>query len=132
VLLYPQLRRAEVYSLTGAKEGPWRSSLTLLEAGFPQQPGQLEKQFEILGTASEGTNTIVRLKPKSREARRWVTGVRVTLADESLALQATELEFADGSQLRNDFRNSRINPEVLAHQLTASIPSEYTVAHPSE
>jgi outer membrane lipoprotein-sorting protein len=130
VLLYPRLRRAEVYPLDGESEGPWRSSLTLLEAGFPQRRGQLEEQFDILGIESEGTTTVVRLRPKSAKARRWVAGLRVTLRSDDLSLRATELEFADGSQLRNEFHGVAINPSVPVDLLEARIPDDYTVTHP--
>ena len=132
VLLYPQLRRAEVYPLTGEGNGPWRSSLTLLEAGFPQHRDQLEQQFDILKTSTQGSNTVVSLRPKSASARRWVHAIRVTLRSDDLNLQATELDFADGSQLRNDFRNAAINADIPTDRLKAQIPEDYTITEPGK
>jgi outer membrane lipoprotein-sorting protein len=117
--------------LTGGKDGPWRNSLTLLEAGFPQRQGQLEQQFQVLATESQGSNTLVRLRPKSAKARRWVTGIRVTLSSDELNLLATELDFADGSQLRNEFHGAVINANISPNQLHAEIPEGYTVTQPS-
>ena len=45
-------------------------------------------------------------------------------------LAATELRFADGSSLRNDFSNERKNPPLDAQLFNPQIPPEYKIAEP--
>ncbi|MFM1944472.1 MAG: hypothetical protein RI897_3454 [Verrucomicrobiota bacterium] len=132
VLLYPRLKRAEIYPLTGDKTGPWRSSLTLLEAGFPRQQDDLTTQFNVLKVETSGESSIVHLEPKAAEARRWVTSIQVTLRTTNLNLEATQLTFADGSTLRNEFHNAQPNSEINPDLLKASIPSDFETSLPTQ
>jgi len=130
VLLYPLLKRAEIYPLTDASQGVWRSSLTLLEAGFPSSREQLESQFSILDIDERDGQILVRLEPKSDLARRWVSRVDVTLEGSTSELVATELHFADGSRLRNEFTGASSEADPPPHYFRADIPAGYTVTQP--
>jgi outer membrane lipoprotein-sorting protein len=132
VLLYPRLKRAEIYPLTGEERGPWRSSLALLEVGFPRDRGQLESQFVVVSeSAREGTVELA-LEPKEAGARRWITRVEVTFDAAQLGLLATELHFTDGSTLRNEFTDTVINPPLEDDRLRADIPADFTVVLPTQ
>ena len=130
VLLYPMLKRAEIYPLTDSSQGLWRSSLTLLEAGFPSSRQQLESQFDIRALEERDGQLLVHLEPKSDLARRWVSRVDVTLGGPKLELVATELSFADGSRLRNEFSGASSEADPPDHFFRADIPPDYTVTQP--
>ncbi len=132
ILLYPRLNRAEIYPLTGSKAGPWRSSLTLLEAGFPRKQDDLTRQFNVLKVEPDGDSSVIHLEPKAAESRRWVTSIQVTLHTSDLNLIATELTFADGSKLRNEFHNAQPNTEINPDLLKAAIPEGYEISNPSQ
>ncbi len=130
LLLYPLLKRAEVYPLGPNASGPWRDSLSLLEAGFPRDAAELRRQFQILSVESDGDQFSVALQPRSEAARRWMPRVEVTVATNDYALRATELWFADGSRMRNDFTNAAMNPLIEAASFDPPIPPDYKVAEP--
>src|SRR5437870_3147210 len=44
-VIYPMLKRAERYPLTGHESGQWRDMLSLLEAGFPHSRADLDSRF---------------------------------------------------------------------------------------
>lgn len=132
VLLYPRLKRAEVYSLDENSQGPWRSSLTLLEAGFPASREQLEAQFNIVNLSTDPPGELLlHLQPKSDLARRWVTRVDVTVSRPTMDLVATELYFSDGSRLRNEFTGASSTEDPADPLFQATIPADYTVTQPS-
>ena len=131
LLLYPAFERAELYSLGPNSRGPWRDSLALLEAGFPRSRDQLLASFELLTTETNGPNLQVTLQPKATAARRWMPRVHVTLALQDLALVATELVFADGSQLRNTFANPTLNPSLDPSLFSTAVPKGYQLTQPS-
>ena len=46
------------------------------------------------------------------------------------ALRGTEMQFADGSTMRNDFTNIVLNPKLDESIFAPAISSDYTVVHP--
>ena len=109
VLVYPKLKRVELYPLAGSETGSWRDMLALLEAGFPRSKAELESQFRVLSVSERAGKCQVALQPKSAQARRWIGEIGVEFDVQNFALTATELRFADGSILRNDFLNPALN-----------------------
>jgi outer membrane lipoprotein-sorting protein len=129
-IVYPRLKRVERYPLTGAQTGPWRDALALLEAGFPRSAAELEAQYNILSqTVQESTGTLV-LQPKSAAARRMMPQLNIQFDTKNFSLRATELQFADGSRMRTDFKNPVLNPIIPPGMFEPKIPSDYKVVEP--
>jgi len=129
VILYPKLKRAERYPL-GEAAGQWRDALTLLEAGFPRSRAELEKQFKIVALLERETDAELVLQPRSSRARKLIGEVRLVFGREKLELRATELRFADGSQLRNDFRDQQVNPPLDDGLFNAAVPADFKLTEP--
>jgi outer membrane lipoprotein-sorting protein len=129
VILYPKLKRAERYPL-GEAAGQWRDALTLLEAGFPRSRAELEKQFKIVALLERDAEAELVLQPRSSRARKLIDEVRLVFGREKLEMRATELRFADGSQLRNAFRNQQVNPPLDAELFNAAVPADFKLTEP--
>jgi len=130
VIIYPRLKRAERYALDEQAAGQWRDALTLLEAGFPRSRADLEKQFKIESFTTTGDAAELVLQPRSSRARKLIAQVRLVIGGEDLQLRATELRFADGSRMRNDFSRAKINPPLEEGLFTAVIPEDFKVSEP--
>jgi outer membrane lipoprotein-sorting protein len=129
-VIYPRLKRVERFPLTGDQTGPWREALALLEAGFPRSAAELENQYDILSqTVKDQTGEIV-LQPKAAAARRMMPQIKIDFDTQDASLRATELRFADGSTMRNDFKNAVLNPAVEAHMFSPQLPDDYKVVEP--
>jgi len=112
LVVYPRLKHVERYPLTGDHIGPWREMLALLEAGFPRSQAELESRFDIKSAVtSQGAYEII-LRPKSPSARHLMPRINITLSTNNFGLQATELHFADGTVVRNEFTNAVLNPKL--------------------
>ena len=109
LVIYPKLKRAERFPLNG-QAGPWKETLALLEAGFPRSQAELEARFKILSQSCSNNVCEVRLQPRAASARRMMPELRIAFAQGNSVLQATELHFADGSFLRNEFSEATLNP----------------------
>jgi outer membrane lipoprotein-sorting protein len=129
-VLYPRLKRAESYPIEGSQAGPWRDALALLEAGFPRSQEQLNTQFKLLSEQVSGNVLQLALEPKSAGARRMMPQIRIALDLESSNLLFTELQFADGSTMRNDFKNPQLNPAIDPALFSPEIPKDYKVVEP--
>lgn len=130
LVIYPRLKRAEKYPLGGEAAGPWKDTLALLEAGFPRSRNELEGKFRIVSESASGRIHQVALQPKSASARRMMPLIRISFNVDDLTLQATELQFADGSTMKNDFSNQRLNPKLEPEVFKPSIPAEYKLVEP--
>ncbi len=112
LVLYPKLHRAERYPLNGAQTGPWKDALALLEAGFPRSASELGARFKVLSQTLTNDLCEIALAPRSASARRMMPQFKISFATNTFALRATELHFADGSTLRNDFSGSKLNQKL--------------------
>ena len=129
VILYPKLKRAERYPL-GEAAGQWRDALTLLEAGFPRSRAELEQQFKIVALLEREADAELVLQPRSSRARKLIGEVRLVFGREKLEMRATELRFADGSQLRNEFRDQQVNPPLDDGFFSAAMPPDFILTEP--
>jgi outer membrane lipoprotein-sorting protein len=130
LVIYPRLQRAEKYPLNGQAAGPWKDTLALLEAGFPRSQAELESQFKVLSERDTNSLHEISLQPKSASARRMMPLIKITFSPQDLSLKATELQFADGSSMRNDFTNQQLNPKLDETLFTPPIPPDYKIVEP--
>ncbi len=130
LVIYPRLKRAERYPLDGNTAGPWRDALTLLEAGFPRNQADLEARFKIVSVTNSGDTGEVALQPKSAAARRMMPEIKITFGLKDASLRATELKFADGSTMRNEFTNAVWNPKIEATTFYPPMAADIKVVEP--
>jgi outer membrane lipoprotein-sorting protein len=128
-ILYPELKRAERFSLANQR-GPWKDALALLETGFPRSESDLLGRFNLVSQIVTNSSGQVLLQPKSTSARRMMPQIRVQFDTSTFSLLATELTFADGSIMRNEFTNAVLNPVVRPDLFKASIPADFKIADP--
>lgn len=130
LVIYPRLKRVESYPLAGGQTGPWRDALGLLEAGFPRSQTELEAQYRVLSQTTANQTGELTLQPKSETARRMMPQIKIAFDTTTFALRSTELQFADGSTMRNDFKDSKANPKIDDRQFAPSIPAGYKMIEP--
>jgi len=130
LIIYPKLKRAERYPLNGAQAGPWKDALALLEAGFPRSTGDLDGKFKVLSQIVSNDVCEVVLQPKSASARRMMPQIKVAFGTGDFSLRATELQFADGSTMRNEFTNTRLNPRLDDDLFTPKVENDFKVIDP--
>jgi len=127
-VIYPKLKRAENYSLNDA--GPFRDTLSLLDAGFPRSESELTAQFNIQSQVITNGICEVALQPKSVAARRMMPEIQLSFATNDFTLRATQLEFADGSTMRNDFTNIVQNPKLDDTLFAPKLGTDYKIVEP--
>jgi outer membrane lipoprotein-sorting protein len=130
LVIYPKLKRAEKYPLTRNHAGPWTDTLALLEAGFPRSQSELESRFRIESEATTDGIHEVTLQPKSASARRMMPHIKIAFATNDFSLRATELEFADGSRMRNYFTNAVMNPKLDESLFSFDVDPAFKVIEP--
>lgn len=130
LVIYPRLKRAERYPLTGQQTGPWKDTLALLEAGFPRSQAELQSRFRITSQSSSNDICQITLQPKAAAARRMIPEIKIAFSTNDFALGATEFQFTDGSRIRNEFSNAKLNPKLDENLFTPKRESDYKIVEP--
>ena len=130
LIFYPRLKRVERFPLTGAQTGPWREALGLLEAGFPRSQMEIESRYNLISQNASDSRAEIVLQPKSEAARRMIPQIKIAFDVNDLLLLSTELQFADGSTLRNDFQHPVLNPPLDAKLFAPDIPPDHKIVEP--
>jgi outer membrane lipoprotein-sorting protein len=113
-IIYPMLKQMERYPFDNITNPAMQQALALLEVGFPTDPEYFHARYELLAVMTTGKGYQFELQPKDRQARRLLARVRLNVSSNDFALLATELEFPDGSIMRNAFSNHRLNVKIDA------------------
>ena len=130
LVIYPRLKRVERFPLTGEQTGPWRDALALLETGFPRSETEMASRLKILSQTVTNDACQLVLQPKSAGGRRMMPQIRLAFDVRDFSLRASELQFADGSTMRNDFINPVLNPKLEESLFAPQIPPDYKVVEP--
>jgi outer membrane lipoprotein-sorting protein len=130
LVIYPRLQRAERFPLDGNQAGPWKETLVLLEAGFPRSQSELDAKFRIASETRSNDVCQVLLVPRSASARRMLPQLRIAFSRTDFTLRLTELQFADGSSLRNEFTNGVINATLPEDTFKPQLGPEIKIVEP--
>lgn len=130
LVIYPRLKRAERFPLKRDSRNPWGEALALLEAGFPRSESELLGQYRVLKQNTSTDRCELVLEPRSAGARKMMPEIRIAFGIADRHLWTTELVFADGSTMRNDFTGQVLNPEIAPDTFAAEIPADFTQVEP--
>src|SRR5213075_2084182 len=109
---------------------PWKEMLALLETGFPRSQAEVESRFAILSQSISNEVGQLTLQPKSAAARRLMPEIKISFATNDLTLRSTQMQFADGSRMRNDFGNQMLNPKLNQSLFTPQLSNDYKIVEP--
>lgn len=130
LVIYPKIKRAERYPLTGEQAGQWRDVMKLLDAGFPRSEADVQSQYNILSQQVKGGVCELTLQPKSAAARKLMPQIKIGFSTKDSTLTSTELQMADGSTMRNDFKNIELNPKIDESLFAPKLDGSYKIAEP--
>ncbi|MBU6410825.1 MAG: outer membrane lipoprotein carrier protein LolA, partial [Verrucomicrobia bacterium] len=130
LIIYPRFKRAEKYPLHQLPAGPVKDALALLDASVPRDRATLEKRFRLVSAAETNSILQLTLQPRSESARQLISSITMDFHTNDFAIAATEMTFADGSRLRNDFTHVVLNRPMDPKLFEARLPPDYTVVEP--
>jgi outer membrane lipoprotein-sorting protein len=130
LIIYPRLKRVEIIALGPEQTGPWRAALDMLEAGFPHTEAELLDRYDVLSQDVTNQTCKLRLQPRAESFRRMMPQLEIDFDTKDYLLRGTELQFADGSTMRNDFTDIVVNPKLDESLFSPALAPDYTVVHP--
>jgi outer membrane lipoprotein-sorting protein len=130
LIIYPRLKRAEKYALSATPTGPLKDALALMDATLPRDRATMEERFRLLSAAETNSLLQMTLQPKSASARKFISEIQIAFRTNDFAIAVTELKFADGSSLRNDFTNTVLNQPIDRALFDVKLTPDFTVVEP--
>jgi outer membrane lipoprotein-sorting protein len=129
-VVYPHFKRAELYPMGDNAPAQLRAALSLLQAGFPKNRDEFDSEYKVISLTQTNGNYALTLQPKNPAARQMMSQLQIGLSTSDYSLTSTELTFADGSNLRNDFTNIVLNPTLDTNMFNWTPPADYNVVNP--
>jgi outer membrane lipoprotein-sorting protein len=130
LIIYPRLKRAEKYGLKGVPPGPLKDALGLLDVSLPRDRATMEGRFRLLSASETNAALQVTLEPRSAAARKFIRQILICFRTNDFSIAATEMKFADGSSLRNDFTDVILNPPIDPALFESKVGPDVTVVEP--
>ena len=114
-LIQPLKKRAE--HLAAADLGKPGASNPLPMMDFPMAKSfeDFNRQFEVLAVTVTDTRCHVELQPRDPQAAKFLAGLALDFDTQNGYLLSFEARTRDGSSLRNEFNNVRLNAKIDPH-----------------
>jgi outer membrane lipoprotein-sorting protein len=130
LIIYPRFKRAEKYPLGAVPSGPIKDALALLDATLPRDRATMEKNFQLISAAETNSILQMTLQPRSDSARKFIGEIIIGFHTNDFMIAATEMRFADGSSLRNDFSHVMTNQPIEPKKFQMELSPDYSVVEP--
>ena len=95
--------------------GPGSSPLPIMDFPLAKNYEDFDRKFEVLSVVVTGNRCHAELLPRDPQARKALAAFRLDFDPEDGRLLDFELALKDGSSLRNEFTNVRLNGKIDPH-----------------
>jgi outer membrane lipoprotein-sorting protein len=130
LIMYPRFKRAEVYDLDKIPPGPIKDAMALMDVSIPRDRATMEEHFQLLSATITNSILQMTLQPKSSSARQFIGALQIGFHTNDYIIADSEMQFSDGSTLRNDFTNLVANQPMDPKLFATNIPADYSVVNP--
>ena len=110
LLIQPPKKHAEHLSAANGA-----TPLPMMDFPLAKNYDDFDRKFEVLSVSVTGDRCHAELLPRDPQARKYLEAFRLDFQTDSGALLDFEIALRDGSALRNDFTNVRLNAKIDAH-----------------
>src|SRR5581483_3795675 len=76
---------------------------------------EFQKKFEMLAVTTEGDRCHLEILPRDAQARKFLNALKIDFDTRTGHMIAFEMTTRDGSSMRNEFTNVRVNQKLDRH-----------------
>lgn len=109
LVINPAKKTAERQPADGETKGGRPGIGAMMRFPLAKDFADFQRQFEVLALATEDSRTKVELAPRDPQARKFMKVMKLEFNSANGHLHAFEMAFKDGSSMRNEFSNVRVN-----------------------
>ena len=115
-VISPAKKHAERTPTAALNETANARRMPMMDFPFAKNFEDFNRRFEVVSVATEGTLCHLELLPRDVQAKNALAAIRIDFNTENGHLMAFEFVTRDGSSMRNEFSNVRINQKLDPHQ----------------
>lgn len=121
-LIEPAKRRAEKFTGDQLEKQSGMRGMAMMEFPMARSYSEFDRTFEVLSLTSGDDRCDVVLLPRDQQTRKMMKRIALAFRPATGELIEFEMEFKDGSKLRNEFlnvkTNGRLDPSVFEFDFT--------------
>ncbi len=112
-VITPAKKRAERHTAAGRQDGI--QSMATMSFQLAKDFAEFQRKFEVLAISTESTNCHLEVAPRDPATRKFLTAIKIDFDTTNGEMRAFEVVTRDGSSMRNEFSNVRVNPKIDRH-----------------
>ena len=114
LIITPEKKKAERRAASDAAEKT--GGMAMMRFPIAKDFADFQRQFEILASTASERRCEVEVVPRDPQARKFMTVMKIAFDTVTGHMLAFEMVFKDGSSLRNEFTNVRVNQKIEREQ----------------
>jgi len=111
-LIQPAKKRAERSVMSAMNQNVSGFGLGMMNIPFAHDFATFQKQYETLAISMDGTCCHLAVLPRDPQAHKMLTSLKLDFNTTNGNLLSFEIRTRDGSSLRNEFTNVKINTKI--------------------
>ncbi len=115
-VITPGKKRAERTPTAALSQPGNARRMPMMDFPFAKNFEDFTRRFEVVAVSAEGTRCHLEVLPRDPQAKNALASVRIDFDTETGHLIAFEFVTRDGSSMRNEFSDVRINQKIDARQ----------------
>ena len=114
-LIQPSKHHAEHLAATDLGQPGAANPLPMMNFPMAKSFDEFNRQFEVTALSVEGNRCHVDLQPRDPQEAKFLASLALDFDTENGSLLSFEAKTKDGSSLRNEFNNVRLNAKIDPH-----------------
>ncbi len=109
-VITPAKKRAERHPANGRQDGI--QSMATMSFQLAKDFAEFQRKYETLEVSAEGNRCHLEIAPRDPQTRKFLSKIQIDFDTASGEMLAFEVLTRDGSSMRNEFSNVRVNPKL--------------------
>ena len=114
-LIQPAKKKAERMGAGSVGQEGGAKGFAMMEFPLASDFAEFQKKFEILAVNTDGDRCHLEILPRDAQARKFLSALKIDFNTRTGHMIAFEMVTKDGSSMRNEFTNVRVNQKIDRH-----------------
>lgn len=111
-LIQPTKKKAQRIPASNIGQEGGAKGFAMMEFPLASDFAEFQKKFEILSVSTEGDRCHLEILPRDAQARKFLSALKIDFNTKTSHMIAFEMTTRDGSSMRNEFSNVRVNQKI--------------------
>lgn len=111
-LIQPAKKKAQRLSAGNVAQEGGARGFAMMEFPLATDFADFQRKFEVLSVATEGNRCHLEILPRDAQARKFLSALKIDFDTKTAHMIAFEMVTRDGSSMRNEFTNVRLNQKI--------------------